>query len=226
MPVSIKEWPAASRPREKLLYQGAATLSDAELLAIFLRTGLPGLDAVALAQSILNRFGSLAALFQANQEQFCQGPGLGPAKFVHLQAVVEMSRRYLKAELLSKPALASPGDTRNFLLAQMRDLVREQFACIWLDSQHRVLRFETLFQGTLDRAAVYPREVVKAALNCNAAAVILAHNHPSGIAEPSSADRLLTDRLQAALATIDVQLLDHMVVGQGVVISFAERGLL
>jgi len=224
--VSIKEWPAASRPREKLLHQGAAALSDAELLAIFLRTGLPGMDAVALAQSILNRFGSLASLFQASQSQFCQGPGLGPAKYVQLQAVVEMSRRYLKADLLSKPALGSPSDTRNFLLAQMRDLTREQFACIWLDSQHRVLRFETLFQGTLDSAAVYPREVVKAALNCNAAAVILAHNHPSGIAEPSSADRLLTDRLQTALATIDVQLLDHMVVGQGVVISFAERGLL
>ena len=224
--MSIKEWPAASRPREKLLHQGAAALSDAELLAIFLRTGLPGMDAVALAQSILNRFGSLASLFQASQSQFCQGPGLGPAKYVQLQAVVEMSRRYLKADLLSKPALGSPSDTRNFLLAQMRDLTREQFACIWLDSQHRVLRFETLFQGTLDSAAVYPREVVKAALNCNAAAVILAHNHPSGIAEPSSADRLLTDRLQTALATIDVQLLDHMVVGQGVVISFAERGLL
>ena len=224
--MSIKEWPVASRPREKLLHQGAGALSDAELLAIFLRTGLPGLDAVALAQSILNRFGSLSALFQATQSQFCLGPGLGPAKFAQLQAVVEMSRRYLKAELLGKPALGSPGDTRNFLLAQMRDLTSEQFACIWLNSQHRVLRFETLFHGTLDSAAVYPREVVKAALNCNAAAVILAHNHPSGIAEPSSADRLLTDRLQAALATIDVQLLDHMVVGQGVVISFAERGLL
>jgi DNA repair protein RadC len=226
LPVSIKQWPAASRPREKLLLQGADALSDAELLAIFLRTGLPGLDAVGLAQSILNRFGSLASLFQANQRQFCQGPGLGPAKFVQLQAVVEMSRRYLKAELIAKPALASPGDTRRFLLAQMRDLTSEQFACIWLDSQHRVLRFETLFHGTLDRAAVYPREVVKAALSCNAGAVILAHNHPSGIAEPSSADRVLTERIQAALATIDVQLLDHMVVGQGVVISFAERGLL
>lgn len=224
--MSIKEWPENMRPREKLLQQGAAALSDAELLAIFLRTGIPGLDAVGLAQAILNRFGSIAALFKADLAEFCEGQGLGPAKFVQLRAVLEMSQRYLSSELQSGKSLTSPTDTRNFLLAQMQGLEREQFSCIWLDSQHRVLRFETLFQGTIDSAAVYPREVVKAALGCNAAAVILAHNHPSGVAEPSSADQLITGRIQQALDVIDVRLLDHMVVGHGVVVSFAERGML
>ncbi|TXR54826.1 RadC family protein [Reinekea thalattae] len=224
--MSIKQWPESQRPREKLLNQGAEALSDAELLAIFLRTGIPGLDAVSLSQKILNRFGSIASLFQVDLAEFCQGPGLGPAKFVQLQAVLEMSRRYLRTELQSRKALTSPTDTRNFLLAQMQALPREQFSCIWLDSQHRVLRFETLFYGTIDSAAVYPREVVKAALACNAAAVILAHNHPSGVAEPSSADQLITERIRSALDLVDVRLLDHMVVGQGVVISFAERGLI
>lgn len=224
--MSIKEWPEAQRPREKLLAQGASSLSDAELLAIFLRTGIPGLDAVGLAQSILNRFGTLPRLFKADLNEFCDGPGLGPAKYVQLQAVIEMSRRFLKSELQSGAALTSPAETRNFLLAQMRDLDSEQFSCIWLDSQHRVIKFEVLFHGTIDSAAVYPREVIKAALHCNAAAVILAHNHPSGIAEPSVADQTITQRLKSAFNGIDVRLLDHMVVGQGVVISFAERGLL
>jgi len=224
--MSIKEWPEALRPREKLLNQGAASLSDAELLAIFLRTGIPGLDAVGLAQSILNKFGTLSALFSADKTNFCDGPGLGPAKFVQMQAVLEMSRRYLHSELKTKTSLSSPADTRNFLLAQMRDLTSEQFSCIWLDSQHQMIKFETLFYGTVNAAAVYPREVVKAALACNAAAVIVAHNHPSGIAEPSTADQMITRRLITALNTIDVSLLDHMVVGQGIVVSFAERGLI
>lgn len=224
--MAIKDWPEASRPREKLLAQGAAALSDSELLAIFLRTGIPGLDAVGLAQSILNRFGSLSALLGADQSSFCEGPGLGPAKYVQLQAVIEMGRRYLNDDLLRKPSLTSPADTRQFLLAQMSDLQSEQFACIWLDSQHQVIKFEPLFNGTIDSAAVYPREVVKAALACNAAAVILAHNHPSGIAEPSQADQMITRRLQNSLDTVDVRLLDHMVVGKGIVVSFAERGLL
>jgi DNA repair protein RadC len=226
MVMAIKDWPEASRPREKLLSQGAAALSDSELLAIFLRTGIPGLDAVGLAQSILNRFGSLSTLLGADQASFCDGPGLGPAKYVQLQAVIEMGRRYLGDELLSKPSLTSPSDTRQFLLAQMSHLQSEQFACIWLDSQHQVLKFESLFNGTIDSAAVYPREVVKAALASNAAAVILAHNHPSGIAEPSQADQMITQRLLKALETVEVRLLDHMVVGKGIVVSFAERGLL
>lgn len=224
--MSIKEWPQAQRPREKLLRSGAPSLSDAELLAIFLRTGIPGLDAVGLAQSILNRFGDLPSLFAADQDSFCSGPGLGPAKFVQLQAVIEMARRYLQADLATRTSLTSPADTRQFLLAQMSHLENEQFCCIWLDSQHQVVKFETLFNGTIDSAAVYPREVVKAALSCNAAAVILAHNHPSGVAEPSTADQLITGRLQKALETVDVRLLDHMVVGRGIVVSFAERGLL
>jgi DNA repair protein RadC len=224
--MSIKDWPEAMRPREKLLSQGAHALSDSELLAIFLRTGIPGLDAVGLSQSILAKFGSLSALFSADLECFCDGPGLGPAKFVQLQAVLEMSRRFLKEELQTRKSLTSPADTRNFLLAHMSQLQNEQFACIWLDSQHQVIRFDTLFQGTVDSAAVYPREVVKAALGCNAAAVILAHNHPSGVAEPSQADQMITKRLETALTTIDVKLLDHMVVGKGIVVSFAERGLM
>ncbi len=224
--MTIKEWPEATRPREKLLAQGACSLTDAELLAIFLRTGIPGLDAVGLAQSILSRFGDLKSLFGASEKEFCSGPGLGPAKYVQLQAVIEMSRRYLTDELKGKSSLSSPADTRQFLLSQMSHLQREQFACIWLDSQHQVIEFEVLFLGTIDAAAVYPREVVKSALIHNAAAVILAHNHPSGIAEPSSADQAITKRLEQALSTIDVKLLDHMVVGQGIVVSFAERGLI
>jgi DNA repair protein RadC len=224
--MSIKDWPEAQRPREKLLNQGAHALSDSELLAIFLRTGIPGLDAVGLAQSILTKFGDLSSLFSADQNTFCEGPGLGPAKYVQLQAVLEMSRRYLKDELTRKSTLSSPSETRQFLLAQMSHLESEQFSCIWLDSQHQVIRFETLFHGTIDSAVVYPREVVKAALNCNAAAVILAHNHPSGIAEPSQADKQITKRLETALSTVEVRLLDHMVVGKGIVVSFAERGLM
>ncbi|WP_411743761.1 RadC family protein [Reinekea sp.] len=224
--MSIRDWPAQQRPREKLLAVGAQALTDAELLAIFLRTGIPGLDAVGLSQALLDRFGSLGRLLKANQAEFCAGQGLGPAKFVQLQAVMEMARRHLWSELQNQPALTSPGDTRQFLLAKMRDLDHEEFACIWLDNQHQVLAFETLFKGTIDSAAVYPREVIKTALKHNAAAVIIAHNHPSGIAEPSQADQLLTEKLKKAFSSIDVRLLDHMVVGQGVVVSFAERGIL
>ncbi|MDN3647957.1 DNA repair protein RadC [Reinekea marina] len=224
--MSIRDWPASLRPREKLLSEGAQALTDAELLAIFLRTGIPGLDAVGLSQALLARFGTLAKLMKADKDEFCQGQGLGPAKFVQLQAVMEMARRHLWSELVNSASLTSPSDTRQFLLAKIRDLEHEEFACIWLDNQHQVLAFETLFTGTIDSAAVYPREVIKKALKHNAAAVIVAHNHPSGIAEPSQADQLLTEKLKNALFSIDVRLLDHMVVGQGVVVSFAERGIL
>ncbi|WP_028670255.1 RadC family protein [Saccharospirillum impatiens] len=222
--MSIKDWPASDRPREKLLQRGASALTDAELLAIFLRTGLPGVTAVDLARQLLTDYGSLGTLLAADQARFCQGKGLGSAKFVQLQAVLEMSRRYLLDELKTSPSLTSPGDTRQYLLAQMRGLPHEVFACIWLDNQHRVLQYEPLFSGTIDGAAVYPREVVRTALKHNAAAVILAHNHPSGVAEPSQADRQITDRLVESLRAIDVRVLDHMVVGAGVVVSFAERG--
>lgn len=224
MPIS--NWPADERPREKLLQKGAATLSDAELLAIFLRTGLPGKTAVDLARELLASFGSLRALLQADVRQFCQHKGLGPAKYAGLQAVLEMARRHLREELSRGNVLDSPELTRDFLVAQLRGYHHEVFACLFLDNRHRVLRFEELFRGTLDGASIYPREVVKHALAVNAAAVILAHNHPSGINEPSEADRQLTRRLQRALTLVDIRVLDHFVVGDGVAYSFAEHGLL
>lgn len=224
--MSILNWPAAERPREKLLNRGAAALSDAELLAIFLRTGVTGKTAVDLARELLARFGSLRALLTADQACFCDAPGLGAAKFAQLQAVLEMARRYLGETLERGQALTSPEDTRDFLRAILRDRGQEAFCCLYLDTRHRVLKFEELFQGTLDGAAVYPREVVKNALRHNAAAVILAHNHPSGVAEPSRADEALTQRLKQALALVDIRVLDHLVVGDGEITSFVERGLL
>jgi DNA repair protein RadC len=222
----ITDWPVAERPREKLLSQGPAALSDAELLAIFLRTGRPGQTAVDLARELLSTFGSLRGLLQADLAAFCSHGGLGPAKFTQLQAVLEMGRRHLWERLQRGEALASPEDTRRFLLARLRDQPHEIFACLFLDNRNRVIAFEELFRGTIDGASVYPREVVKKALARNAAALIVAHNHPSGVAEPSRADEALTQRLREALALVDVRLLDHFVVGDGVCVSFAERGLL
>lgn len=224
MPIS--NWPEAERPREKLLSRGPAALSDAELLAIFLRTGVTGKTAVDLARDLLSRFGSLRVLLEASQQTFCEAPGLGTAKYVQLQAVLEMNRRYLGEKLERGQALTSPEDTRAYLTARLRDQPREIFCCLFLDTRHRVLAFEELFHGTLDGAAVYPREVVKQALAHNAAAVILAHNHPSGVAEPSQADKALTQRLKDALALVDIRVLDHLVIGDGDITSFAERGLL
>ena len=224
--MAISDWPVAERPREKLLKRGAESLSDAELLAIFLRTGAPGLTAVDLARTLLNDFGSLRALLDADVRQFCLGHGLGTAKYAQLQAVLEMSRRHLQEALERGEALTSPQLTRRYLLACLRDKRQEQFGCLFLDSQHRVIVFETLFYGTIDAACVYPREVVKKCLQHNAAAVILAHNHPSGVAEPSQADQRITRRLVDALALVDIRVLDHFVVGDGEVVSFAERGLL
>ena len=222
----IRDWPAAERPREKLLSKGAAALSDAELLAIFLRTGVSGMDAVELARRLLMEFGSLRGLFAADQRQFCQAHGLGEAKFVQLQAVLEMSCRYLDEEMKRGDALTSPTATRRFLQARLRDRRQEVFALLLLDNQHRVVHFTELFWGTIDAASVYPREVVQTVLKYNAAAVILCHNHPSGVAEPSRADRSLTDRICAALGLIDVRVLDHLVIGDGETVSFAERGWL
>ncbi|WP_420464708.1 RadC family protein [Panacagrimonas sp.] len=224
--MAISDWPQAERPREKLLAQGPVALSDAELLAIFLRTGVPGCSAVDLARDLITRFGSLRALAAASPQAFCEARGLGLAKYVQLQAAVEMSRRVLAEDLRQRDALADPAATRRYLSAWLRDRDREIFAALFLDSQHRVLRIEELSQGTLDAASVYPREVVKRALALGAAAVIFAHNHPSGVAEPSAADRVLTDRLKQALALVDVRVLDHFVVGEGSPVSFAERGWL
>ena len=220
----ITDWPLAERPREKLLKQGAAALSDAELLAIFLRTGMPGRSAVDLARDLLSGFGSLRALLQADVKEFCQHAGLGPAKFVQLQAVTEMARRHLYEDLQRGDALTSPGAVRRYLKSRLVSLPHEVFACLFLDNQHRVIAFEELFRGTLDSASVYPREVLKRALAHNAAALILAHNHPSGVAEPSQADRQLTQRLKDALALIDVRVLDHFIVGDGEPLSMAEYG--
>ncbi|QFI56428.1 RadC family protein [Aeromonas simiae] len=224
--MGIKEWPAAERPREKLLQKGPEALSDAELLAIFLRTGVRGMDAVALARGLLNEHGSLRALLGADRQAFCRSHGLGEAKFVQLQAVLEMSRRYLGEPLRRGDPLTSPLLTRDYLQARLRDREREVFLLLLLDSQHRVVHDEELFQGTLAGASVWPREIVRIVIKHNAAAVILAHNHPSGVAEPSRADRQLTERILAALALIDVRVLDHLVIGDGITVSFAERGWL
>jgi len=224
--MAITDWPEAERPREKLLRQGAASLSDGELLAIFLRTGVKGSSAVDLARQLLIRFGGLRPLIKADQQAFCQQLGLGPAKYVQLQAVLEISRRCQAEQLQRDSALTSPDLVRDYLQLQLSDRNREVFACLLLDSQHRVICFEELFQGTIDSATVHPREVVKLALSHNAAAIILAHNHPSGIAEPSLADQNITQRIKDALSLVDIRLLDHMVVGSGVTVSLAERGLI
>ncbi|WP_438865507.1 RadC family protein [Neptunicella sp.] len=224
--MKITDWPAAERPREKLLARGASALSDAELLAIFLRTGIAGMSAVELSRSLLNQFGSLRAMLAARQSTFCQHKGLGPAKYVQLQAVVEMSRRCFAEQLPKGTALSSASQTREYLINQLRDEPNEVFAMLLLDSQHQVIEFKPVFYGTIDCAAVYPRVLVKLALDKNAAAVILAHNHPSGVAEPSQADKQITQRIIDAMALIDIRVLDHFVIGDSTAVSFAERGLL
>lgn len=224
--MSLKNWPEQERPREKLLHQGAQALSDAELLAIFLRTGVPGKNAVELARELLQGFQGLRPLLEADLKTFCSHHGLGPAKFVQLQAILEMSRRHIMARLQTGDVLTSPELAQQYLVTQLRHQPHEVFACLFLNNQHQVLAFESLFRGTLDAASVYPREVVKRVLEHNAAAVIFAHNHPSGVAEPSRADTQITDRLKQALALIDVRVLDHFVIGNGETVSLAERGLM
>ncbi|PUA27649.1 MAG: hypothetical protein B0W54_13955 [Cellvibrio sp. 79] len=224
--MSIADWPEAERPREKLLAQGPRALSDAELLAIFLRIGIPGKSAVDLARDLLQEYGGLRPLLESSRNEFCRGPGLGNAKYAQLQAVLEMGRRHLSATMKSGDLLTSPDLVRQYLSAQLRHQPREVFAVLFLDNQNRLIAYEELFFGTIDGASVYPREVVRRAISHNAAALILSHNHPSGVAEPSQADQRITQRLQAALELIDVRVLDHMVVGDTEVISFAERGLI
>ncbi|WP_444929043.1 DNA repair protein RadC [Microbulbifer sp. SSSA002] len=224
--MKIKDWPAGERPREKLLQRGAESLSDAELLAIFLRVGLPGLSAVDLARGLLNDFGGLRRLLEAGREDFCRARGLGDAKFAQLQAALEMAKRHLAETLEHGSALCSPAAVRDYLAIQLRHRRREVFCCLYLDSQHRVIAFEELFEGTLNAANVYPREVVQQALLKGAAAVILAHNHPSGVSEPSQADIWITERLTQALELVDIKVLDHLIVGEGKALSFAERGLM
>jgi DNA repair protein RadC len=223
----ITDWPDEDRPREKLLQRGPAALSDAELLAIFLRVGVKGKTAVDLARDLLQEYGSLRALLEADFERFQRSNGLGAAKYAALQAVLEMARRHLKEELQRNDALTSPDLTSRYLISTLRGYPYEVFACLLLDNQHRVIHFEELFRGTIDGASVYPREVVKIALAKNAAAVIFAHNHPSGIAEPSEADKHITQRLKQALGLLDIRVLDHFIIGDGVnTYSFAEHGLI
>lgn len=224
--MSIKEWPAAERPREKLLEQGASVLSDAELLAIFLRTGVAGKSAVDLARELLTRFGGLRQLLEAKRDDFNSAYGLGDAKFCQLQAVLEMARRHLKAQLIAGDLLNNPQVVGDYLQTKLRHRQREVFSVLLLDTQHRLVRYEEVFEGTLDSANVYPREILNLALKHNAASVIFAHNHPSGVAEPSQADIRLTERLRQALALVDIKVLDHLVIGADAPVSFAERGLL
>ncbi|MCT8952759.1 DNA repair protein RadC [Pseudomonas lundensis] len=222
--MSIRDWPAAERPREKLLEQGSASLSDAELLAIFLRTGVTGKSAVDLARHLLAEFGSLRALLEADLGSFSRQLGLGPAKFSQLQAVLEMGRRHLAERLRRDSALESPQAVRDYLKSLLRHEHHEVFGCLFMDSKHRMLAFEVLFRGSIDSASVYPRQVVKRALAYNAAAVIFCHNHPSGVPEPSEADRTLTQRLTEALDLIEVRVLDHFIVGDGEPLSMVEHG--
>lgn len=222
----ITDWPEGERPREKLLAHGADALSDAELLAIFLRTGTPGKSAVDLARELLHSFDGLPGLMAASQRRFCAAKGLGPAKYAQLRASLELSRRYLGAALSGRDVLTSPEATRDYLRLKLYREPREVFACLFLDNRHRVIRYEELFFGTIDGASVHPREVVRWAMDTNAAAVIFAHNHPSGVAEPSQADLRITQRLRDALALIDVRVLDHLIIGEGKGTSLAERGLL
>jgi DNA repair protein RadC len=222
---NIKNWPASERPREKLLTIGAKNLSDTELLAIFLRTGVKGCDVIALARKLLTNFGSIGQIYQANHDDFCQEYGLGTAKYVQFQACLEMSKRYY-AEQLNQlgEELTSSQVTQNYLISELRYETREIFAVLFLDNQHKVLKFERLFLGTIDSASVYPRIVVEYAIKYNAAAVIFSHNHPSGIAQASLADKQITNKLVKALQLIDVRTLDHIIVAGHKCYSFAENG--
>jgi len=223
--MAITDWAIEDRPREKLLQKGANALSDAELLAIFLRTGVKGQSAVDLARSLLQEYNGLRPLLAAKKDCFCKSKGLGEAKYVQLQAVIEMSRRFLEERLQRGDMITEPETIKAYLQNRLRDYPYEVFACLFLDNKHRIIHYEELFRGTIDSASIYPREVIRHALKHNAAAIIFAHNHPSGIAEPSQADERITLKLKNALELIDVRVLDHFVIGDDVV-SFVQRGLL
>ncbi len=224
--MSIRHWPPGERPREKLLERGAHALSDAELVALLLGSGTRGCSALDLARGLLTDFGSLRDLLNAQAPRCLALKGMGPARYASLQAAVELARRHFREALRLGPALTAPETTRTFLLAQLRDRPYEVFCCLYLDNRHRLIAFEELFRGTIDRAGVHPREVLRQTLAHNAAAVIFAHNHPSGVLEPSAADELITRRLREALALVDVGVLDHFIVGDGQCFSFSEHGLI
>jgi DNA repair protein RadC len=223
--MSIRDWPEGERPREKLLARGSAALSDAELLAVLLGSGSRGKDAIALGRELLTHAGSLSALL-GRPDQPIRVSGLGPAKRARIAAALELARRSLAEKLQDKPSLGNPRDSGDYLRARLRHLPYEVFGCLYLDNRHRVLAFEELFRGTVDGASVHPREVVRACLQHNACVVIFAHNHPSGVAEPSAADRAITHELRDALQLVGVRVLDHLVIGSGEPVSMASRGLI
>ena len=222
----ITDWPLAERPREKLLQKGAPALSDAELLAIFLRVGNKQSDAVDLARDLLQKFSNLQNLVDADVTELQKIEGIGQAKCAQIKAAMELSCRYLEATLKAERVISDSRQTRNYLMSRLKGYQNEVFACLFLDVRHRIIRYEELFNGTVDSAPVYAREIVRKALSYNAAAIILCHNHPSGSAKPSSADKSLTHRLKQALSLIDVRVLDHIIVGDGQTFSFVEHGLL
>jgi len=222
--MAIRDWPEDARPREKLLKQGAGTLTDAELVAVFLRTGVVGKSAVDLGRELIERFGGLRGLCRADKKAACEAPGVGEAKYALLQAVMEMARRTLAEDMQAGDALTSPTAVRDYLRLILHSKDYEVFCCVFLDAQNRVIAVEELFRGTLTQTSVYPREIIKRALTHNAAALILAHNHPSGVAEPSQADRLLTRKLADALALVDIRVLDHFIVAGASSLSFMESG--
>ncbi len=224
--MTIKQWPPMERPRERLLEAGPESLTDAELLAIFLRTGLPGKSAVSLARDLILEFKGLRGLLEADRAGFLAMKGLGEAKYCQLQSCLEMARRHILETLKSGPVLASSRMVKHYVQARLRHVDHEVFACLHLDSKHRLIEFEALSRGTIDATSVYPREVLKSALAHNARSLILVHNHPSGLPEPSQADHRITERLKQALALVDIGVLDHLIVGDGEVLSFAERGFL
>ena len=224
--MTIRDWPDTERPREKLLARGAQALSDAELLALFLGSGLRGASAVDLGRELIGRHGSLRALLEQSPTDLARERGLGAARATRLAAALELANRHLAADLDRGEGLADPGRAGQYFRARLRGQPHEVFACLFLDTRHRAIAFEELFRGTLDGAEVYPREVVRRCLTHNAAAVIFGHNHPSGVAEASAADRAVTRRLCDALALIEVRVLDHFIVGEGPVFSFATRGWL
>lgn len=224
--MQLTQLPKHTRPREKLLSDGPDTLSDAELLAIFLRTGVKGMNAIELADSLLSQRQTLQSLFNTSLEDFLALKGMGEAKYVLFQAVLELCRRYLKEGCERAFKFESPVQVHNYLSFQLKGLEHEVFMVLYLDSQNQLIKDEVLFRGTINTASVYPREVVKAALKHNAAAIIFAHNHPSGVCEPSHADKVLTEKLRKALALMDIKVLDHVLVAGNRCISFADRGLL
>jgi DNA repair protein RadC len=226
-PSDISAWPAGERPRERLLERGAQALSDAELLALILGTGCGGANALDISRALLQHFdGSLRRLLCAEPGTLLKLRGLGPSKYATLMAALELARRHYREALRAGPAMNAPASTRQFLTAQLRDRPYEVFCCLHLDNRHRLIHFEEVFRGTIDGASVHPREIVRQALHHNAAALIFAHNHPSGVAEASQADELITRRLRDALALVDIRVLDHLIVGDNSCLSFAERGLL